>query len=129
MYCAHCGSQIEQGINFCPKCGTKVASSHGSAEQTSFTSQEQFTDNTQPPPREHSEYSGQKSRLVAGLLQILLGGFGIGRFYLGYTGIAVAQLLVSIFTFGIGAIWPLIDGILILTGSVSVDANGVPLKD
>ena len=33
-----------------------------------------------------------KSKLVAGLLQLFLGSFGVGRFYLGYTGLAVAQL-------------------------------------
>ena len=71
----------------------------------------------------------QKSKLVAGLLQLFLGGFGVGRFYLGYTGIGVAQILVTIFTCGIGGLWPFIDGILILTGSVQTDANGVPLKD
>jgi TM2 domain-containing membrane protein YozV len=70
-----------------------------------------------------------KSKLVAGILQIALGGLGIGRFYLGYTGIGVAQLLVTVFTCGIGAIWSIIDGIMILTGSVTTDANGVPLRD
>ena len=30
-----------------------------------------------------------KSKLVAGLLQIFLGGFGVGRFYLGYTNIGI----------------------------------------
>jgi len=71
----------------------------------------------------------QKSKLVAGLLQIFLGSFGVGRFYLGYTGMAVAQILVTWLTCGLGAIWPLIDGIMIITGSVKTDAKGVPLKD
>lgn len=71
----------------------------------------------------------QKSKLAAGLLGIFLGGFGVGRFYLGYAGLGVAQLLVTIFTLGIGAIWGFIDGIMILTGSVKVDAQGIPLKD
>jgi hypothetical protein len=53
----------------------------------------------------------------------------VGRFYLGYTQMAIAQLLVTIFTCGIGAVWPFIDGILILTGSVQVDGRGIPLKD
>ncbi len=36
-----------------------------------------------------------KSKLVAGLLQIFLGGLGIGRFYLGNPGMAIAQILVT----------------------------------
>ena len=70
-----------------------------------------------------------KSKMVAGLLQLFLGSFGAGRFYLGYTGIGIAQLLVTWCTCGLGAIWPLIDAILIFTGSVKEDANGNPLKD
>lgn len=54
-----------------------------------------------------------KSKLVAGLLQILL-PLGIGRMYIGHTGTGVAQLLVTIFTCGVGAIWPFVDGFLIL---------------
>ena len=69
-----------------------------------------------------------KSKMVAGLLQIFLGTFGIGRFYLGYNGIAVAQLAVSLLTCGIGAIWPLVDGILILLGKVQ-DPSGRPLRE
>lgn len=46
-----------------------------------------------------------KSKVVAGVLQILLGGFGIGRFYLGYVGIGIAQIIVTVITFGIGSIW------------------------
>jgi TM2 domain-containing membrane protein YozV len=69
-----------------------------------------------------------KSKLVAGLLQLFLGTFGIGRFYLGYTGIGVAQLAVSILTCGIGAIWPFIDGIMILVGKVP-DSEGRTLRE
>lgn len=74
----------------------------------------------------------QKEKLVAGLLGILLGGFGVHNFYLGNTGKAWAQLLISVLTCGIlyvvSAIWGLIEGIMILTGSINTDANGVPLK-
>ncbi|MFE4463180.1 NINE protein [Nocardia tengchongensis] len=65
-----------------------------------------------------------KSKLTAGLLQLLAGGFGIGRFYLGYTTIGVLQLV----TCGGCGIWALIDGILILTGKVP-DLQGRPLRD
>lgn len=67
-----------------------------------------------------------KSKMVAGLLQIFLGMFGAGRFYTGHTGLAVAQLLIgSWLTCGI---WPLIDGIMMLAGKVP-DAQGRPLRE
>lgn len=83
-----------------------------------------------PQPTGYPAYvSGPpKSRLVAGLLQIFLGGFGVGRFYLGYGGIGAAQLLLTLFVCGVGAIWGLIDGIIILCGGVKTDARGVPLS-
>ena len=69
-----------------------------------------------------------KSKMVAGLLQIFLGSFGAGRFYTGHMGLAIAQIAVTWLTCGIGAIWPLIDGIMMLTGKVP-DAQGRPLRD
>lgn len=67
-----------------------------------------------------------KSKLVAGLLQILV-PLGIGRMYMGHTGLGVAQLLVTIFTCGLGSLWPFIDGIIILAGSPR-DSQGRPMK-
>ena len=69
-----------------------------------------------------------KQKLTAGLLGILLGAFGAGRFYLNQPGMAVAQIAVTGLTCGIGGIWPLIDGIMMLTGSVR-DQHGRPLRD
>jgi len=69
-----------------------------------------------------------KSKMTAGLLQIFLGAFGVGRFYLGYTGIGIAQIAVTWLTCGIGAIWPLIDGIMILTDKVP-DSAGRTLRE
>ncbi len=66
-----------------------------------------------------------KSKLVAGLLQIFISG--VGRMYIGQVGLGVAQLLVAIFTCGIGALWSIIDGIIMLT-SDSKDAQGRILK-
>jgi TM2 domain-containing membrane protein YozV len=72
-----------------------------------------------------------KSKVVGGLLQLigLFGLAGIGRIYLGYTGLGVAQLLIGLVTCGIGAvIWGIIDAILILSDKVR-DPQGRPLRD
>ena len=71
-----------------------------------------------------------KTRLVVGLLGIFLGGFGVHNFYLGFTKKAVIQIIVTFVTFGFGAIWGVIEGILYLASKDpkwSVDADGVPL--
>lgn len=64
-----------------------------------------------------------------GFWALFLGGFGIHRFYLGYVGLGIAQIIVTLVTFGFGAIWGFIEGILILTGSMDKDAQGRPLKE
>ena len=55
-----------------------------------------------------------KSQLVALLLAFFVGVIGIHRFYLGYIGIGIIQLL----TLGGFGIWTLIDFILIITGDL-----------
>jgi TM2 domain-containing membrane protein YozV len=66
-----------------------------------------------------------KSKVVAGLLQILL-PFGVGRFYTGHGGLGAAQLLVTLLTCGFGAIWSVIDGIVLLAAG-GTDSLGRPL--
>jgi TM2 domain-containing membrane protein YozV len=88
-----------------------------------------------------AKIAGGKSKVAAGLLGIFLGAFGVHNFYLGYTTKAVIQLVCTIVGFvlsclGIGvfvvagiSIWGLVEGIMILTGSINVDGQGNPLSD
>ena len=81
----------------------------------------------------------QKSKIVAGLLGLFLGGLGVHNFYLGYTGKAVAQLLLTligwIILIGpiISGIWALIEAVLILCSSYGSnwhrDGHGQELQD
>ena len=71
--------------------------------------------NMQPTPP-------QRDWLTTVLLSFFLGGLGVDRFYLGYTGLGVAKLL----TFGGCGVWALIDFIMIIMNNVP-DAQGRPL--
>ena len=101
-FCQHCGAETDPAAEICVKCGVRLA--------------------TVIP-------EDAKSRMVAGLLGLFLGGLGVHRFYLGYVGIGIAQILVTLVTFGLGALWGFIEGILILTGSTNKDAKGQALRD
>ncbi len=110
-FCWHCVAETAPAAIACVKCGVALGSPPAPADA--------------------------KSKLVAGLLGVFLGGLGIHRFYLGYTLIGVLQLAlclgVGTFTCGLGAaaagLWGLIEGILILVGTIDLDAQGRPLKD
>ena len=69
-----------------------------------------------------------KSKVAAGLLGIFLGSFGVGRFYTGHISLGVAQILVTWLTCGVGSVWPLVDGIILLATD-SKDSDGYPLRD
>lgn len=62
------------------------------------------------------------SKVVAGILAILIGGLGIHKFYLGYTKEGILQIVASLFC-GIGGIIALIEGIIYLTKSDEDFAN------
>jgi TM2 domain-containing membrane protein YozV len=66
----------------------------------------------------------EKSKVTAGLLTLFLGGFGIGRFYVGNTGVGIAQLL----TCGGAGIWALVDAILFFTSKDRTDSQGRVLR-
>ncbi len=135
MNCPNCGAAIVAGSSTCRKCG-------GAVEQpaTAVSSQPAAA----PPVQVVIQVPGAgvlvpepvgvpvKSRIAAGVLGILLGFLGIHRFYLGYTGIGLVQLLITVCTCGYGGIatgiWGLIEGILILTGTIDRDAQGRLLR-
>lgn len=128
MTCNNCGCEIPENENFCQQCGTPVAQESYQPEQT------------MPVDAPVGE---PKSKMVAGLLAIFLGTYGVHNFYLGFTKKAVIQLVVSLAglllslcTIGIScaatvgiAVWAIVEGIQIFTGKINADAKGIPLKD
>jgi protein TonB len=69
----------------------------------------------------------RRSRLVAALLGMFLGGIGAHRFYLGYRRTATLQLALTICTLGAAALWGVAEGWLILLGRFARDAHGAGL--
>lgn len=122
MFCKYCGK--ENVYEICEECQKTHSENTINVEATSV--EYNNTSSTSSNPQ-------AKSKIAAGLLGIFLGALGIHNFYLGFTGKAIAQLLISLLSCGMlsfaSAIWGLIEGILILTGSMNVDSDGVPLKD
>lgn len=113
-YCGRCGNAVQPGADFCLNCGVDL---HQDGARGGYY---------QTAPR----VNRPKSKLAAGLLSIFLGGFGVHNFYLGFTGKGVAQIVLTLCSCGvIGSIWGFIEGILILTGTIHADADGVELVD
>lgn len=129
VVCVHCGVAAGSGRGYCGNCGQGVTPDQlvcihcGAAVQQG---QRGAYYNT-------SAYQPRKSRIAAGVLGVVLGCLGVHNFYLGHTGRGLAQLLITVLTCGWAAIptaiWGLVEGILILTGQVNTDANGVELDN
>jgi TM2 domain-containing membrane protein YozV len=60
---------------------------------------------------------GADKKLAAGLCGILLGGFGVHKFILGYTTEGILEIVITICTCGVGHFIGLIEGIIYLTKS------------
>lgn len=129
VMCVKCGVAKGQGTNYCHNCGKPLV-----PNATVCT-------NCGVPAGTTAANGGAKSKIVAGLLGIFLGQFGVHNFYLGYTSKAITQLVLTIVGYllccivvgvfiviGI-SIWGLVEGIMILVGKIDKDAKGIPLTD
>ena len=102
IFCKQCGNEVLDNAAVCVKCGvaTSVAPVNSGAEKT---------------------------RVIYVVLGLFLGCLGIHNFYAGYTGKAIIQLLITVFTgwlivpwIAVG-IWAIID--IVIT---TKDSKGVP---
>lgn len=121
--CPQCGAPIDPGASECKFCGEKLATQQAA---------QQLNQQAAPQPQPQTVYVQQpvyvqqqpqyvtginpawpiKSKIVAGILGILLGSIGVHKFYLGKIGSGILYLLFC--WTGIPAIVGFIEGIMYL---------------
>ena len=107
VFCTKCGAQNEDFAQNCSQCGAALPLIGGYQP-------------IQPPPAygavQDWKQLGADKKIVAGICGIVVGGFGVHKFILGYTNEGIIQLVLGL-CFGIGGIIGIIEGIIYLTKS------------
>lgn len=97
-FCANCGKEISPNADVCLNCGVKVSNANVNSD----------------------DLAG-KDKTTAGILALLLGGFGVHNFYLGESKKGVVKILLC--WTGISSILALIDAIKIFTDKYEADST------
>jgi len=134
MFCRNCGKEEVDSPRICPGCGAKpLAGSsfcNGCGAPTDPLAEICVKCDVRLGKAEATDIS-HSSRLVATLLCLFLGQFGVHRFYMGRVGSAVGMLVLGIlgwstlWIFGLGLIflipvwiWAVIDFIFVVSGDM-----------
>lgn len=111
VFCTKCGAQNDDYARACAQCQAELPQIGGYQP-------------IQPPTPMYGsgqiddwKKQGADKKIVAGLLGILLGGFGVHKFVLGYTTEGIIQIVITFVTCGMGSIVGLVEGIIYLTKS------------
>ena len=156
-FCIQCGNELVENSNFCSKCGKQCVSNKDNNQDTNqvtnaprykniydnnttnnnyqnvYGNNNTNTNNNRYNNLNNNDNENAKSKVIAAVLALLFGWAGAHNFYLGYYGRAIAQLLLTILTCGIGVIvtgiWSFVEFILLLTGHISSDGKGIRLGD
>jgi len=128
VFCTKCGAQNDDYSQVCLQCQAPLPAIGGQPtayqEQTDYQQPYQPSyQPIQPPtplygqsPVPDLQQLGAEKKIVAGICAILLGGFGVHKFILGYTNEGIIQLVLGL-CFGIGGIIGIVEGIIYLTKS------------
>ena len=117
IFCSNCNAEVRLGSKFCAKCGTVIENKL----LNDMASKDRLSGSKIPTVNDSAEISDLKSkRLSAGLCGIILGGFGIHKFILGYNKQGYIYLGAFIGTFCFGgflfvSLIGLVEGIIYLT--------------
>ena len=109
-YCTKCGAVNDDTASFCNTCQAPLSPVGGYQPMQSVNQSASggMTD---------WQSQGADKKIVAGICGILVGGFGVHKFILGYTTEGIIQLVITLLTCGAGSIIGIIEGIIYLTKS------------
>jgi TM2 domain-containing membrane protein YozV len=124
VFCTKCGTQNEDLSQNCAQCGATLPLIRSTEKQTGYAPPYEPTYQPIQPPAamyaqpgaEDWQRAGADKKIIVGICAILVGGFGVHKFILGYTNEGIIQLVLGL-CFGIGGIIGIIEGIIYLTKS------------
>ena len=125
VFCTKCGTQNEDLSPNCTNCGATLPliGSRPTEARSDYAPPFDPYQPIQPPsamyaqtPSKDWQREGADKKIIVGICAILLGGFGVHKFILGYTNEGIIQLVLGL-CFGIGTIIGIIEGIIYLTKS------------
>lgn len=119
MYCSKCGKELVDTAVICPGCGTPTPLYNQQAAQSQPSQQVNVVVN-----QSDKVAVGMKNKWVTLVLCVLLGVFGVHRFYVGKIGTG----LIWLFTIGVFGFGWIVDVVMIATGSF-VDVYGNRLSE
>ncbi len=141
MNCYKCGAIVPEGTKYCTNCGADLIIDQSYKSNSSFASggssnklfeEEQKAE--QANNQGYQTYNGRQEPYLAGndktliaLLCFFLGGLGVHCFVMGETRKGIIRIVFSLLC-GIGAIFALIDFIMILSDTYVVNPDAYFFK-
>ena len=137
-YCTKCGATNEESAQYCNTCQTPLAAASGGYQSTPGSGYQsapgsggyqsapsgpgyQPMQSVNPGQMTDWKALGGDKKILAGILGIVLGAFGIHKFILGYTTEGIIMLAITIVSCGIlgmvSSIIGIVEGIMYLTKS------------
>ena len=126
MKCEYCENEVPADVSRCPSCGAAVKLS---VDVATVAQPKVGEASTRIPASTECEESSlprkRKMKAVYVVLGFFFGAIGIHNFYVGYKYRAIAQLLITVLSFGclllVSWIWAIVEIII-----VNDDASGRP---